>query len=58
MSKHTFAIAQTVLKDASTRQDMPQSSLKGHRTQACFSKYVQKYRQYLFQRYIRPTALA
>ena len=23
-----------------------------------FSKYVQKYRQYLFQRYIRPTAIA
>ena len=45
-------------EDATIRPDMPQSSLERHRSQANFSEYVQKYRQYLFKRYIRPVALA
>ena len=47
-----------VSEDATTRPDMPQSSLEGHRSQACFREYVQKYLQHLFKRYIRPMAFA
>ena len=43
LESRLIAIVLTVSEDATTWPDMPQSVLKGHRSQACFSEYVQKY---------------